>query len=101
MVTVQAIKSCEHDLDKALAEFEAQRLPDVHALYDLDVTAISRAGTGPWGKWHPQYLVNRFQVGFWGGLHRALPRLFGQPEMEQIASRALPYRQVILLAIGG
>ena len=91
---MQAIKACNGDIEAGLKEFEAKRLPDVHALFALDVQAIPRFGSGPWGKWDPRFWVNKFHLGLWGGLSKALPGLIGQPELIQMSTQKLPYSQV-------
>ena len=90
------MKACDHDINAGLKLFEAKRLPDVHALFELDLSALPRAGIGPWGRWDPRFWVTAFHMKLWGGLSKALPGLVGEPEIEQMSSKVLPYRKVSL-----
>lgn len=44
------LEACNHNMAAAIKEFERQRLPDAHALADMDLKSDWRAGTNgkPW-----------------------------------------------------
>ena len=83
-------------MDAALEQFEAQRLPDMHALFRLDVTAIARAGGGWGGAWNPHRLRAMFHLVLWGGMTKLLSPAcrMRPPELMGMVLERLPYRQV-------
>lgn len=91
---MQAIEKCQGSLDTALQRYNAQRLPDLHALYNLDMTATARAGFGTARKLNPHCLVARFHTLLWGSLSSLLPGRLPPPELSRMATDCLRYKEV-------
>lgn len=92
---MQAIAESPGNVQAALERFEKRRLPDLHALYALDLTASARSGFSPTlGRWHPWALIQTFhtKLGFTLGKH--LPGRSRFPEILRISSERLPFREV-------
>ena len=85
-------------MDAALKRFEAERLPDLHALFLLDLTAVARAGSGWGGTWNPHSMLLQFHNSLWNKLAKQFPGAVSGSEVSRMASQRLPYRQVCPLA---
>ena len=92
--SVQVVSSCSHDLAAAVRQYERQRLPDVHALYRLDLSAQARAGAQgtPW--WNLDYLGAKFHVLLALLLQKVVPQRFKGPEIMRMWSERMPFQEV-------
>ncbi|KAK9799716.1 hypothetical protein WJX73_002771 [Symbiochloris irregularis] len=92
----QAVERCDGDLDAAVVLYERERLPDLHALYNLDITAIPRLGGGYGGKWNYHHLLWRWHLALWNGLAKLPGPLgaVGGPEWNALGSQDVPYRKI-------
>ena len=76
---MQAIESCSYDVPAALQRFQAERLPEFHAMHELDLSVDARFGMR--GKLHPEFLVNMATFLFWGTLAKIFPGVKLPPGM--------------------
>ncbi|KAK9799753.1 hypothetical protein WJX73_010481 [Symbiochloris irregularis] len=86
----QAVQRCKGDFDAAVDLYERERLPDVHALHALDVTALPRLGGGRGGVFNPWFLLTRWHLALWTGPLGAL----GGPELRALGQEQMSYRKV-------
>ena len=91
---VQALAQSKGDVQPALQQFEKRRLPDLHALFALDRTAMARVGVGVGAKWNPCCLVQTFHTKLGLMLGKHVPGCSPMPEIMRISSERLPFRQV-------
>ena len=93
---MQALQSCSCDLERAIPEYERRRLPDIHALYKLDLTADARVGSKGTPVWNLDYLGAKVHILLNVGLMKLLPQVFKGPAMMTMWSTKMPFRQVSL-----
>ena len=94
--SVQALRRCQGNVDAALELYEKERLPDLHALFYLDLTAIARLAGARWGHWNPHYLLSRWHLKLWSGLAQVAAPLgiqLGPPELEVFRNQCMPFRK--------
>ena len=90
----QAIKRSPDNLQAALHQFESERLPDLHALFQLDEHAFSRTGTGWAGKCNPHFWLYVFHLSLWSAIGKVLPGRPRFPELIRMSTERVPYREV-------
>ncbi|KAK9798139.1 hypothetical protein WJX73_006863 [Symbiochloris irregularis] len=75
----EAIQACRYDVPAGLQRFQDERLPEMHAMHQLDLNVDARYGMQ--GKLHPEFLVSMATFVFWGTLTKIFPQVQLPPTM--------------------
>lgn len=75
----QTLEACGYDVPAGLQQFQEERLPEFHAMHELDLSVDARFGMQ--GKMHPEFLVNMATFLFWGTLAKVFPKVKLPPGM--------------------
>ena len=66
---LQILQECKHDVARSVEMYSHQRLPEVQALFELDVNLDNRSGRN--GVWRLSFLAASFHIHLWTNLSKA------------------------------